>query len=129
LSGIGPIAVSVDFLITNDQVVLIELVLRLYLFHRKVFKLCQLTHNRHYSLTPSAGFSCYHWIAIFTDMSSVTSSCTVFNGNFSFCASDFIFSPLLRLRIVAYVRKPFHAKVKDVSWPIPLELPVTIATL
>ncbi len=60
-------------------------------------------------------------IAFFTDMSSVTSSCTVFNGNFSLSASDFIFSPLWRLRIVAYVRKPFLANVKEVSWPIPLE--------
>jgi len=30
-------------------------------------------------------------------------------------ANDFIFSPLLRLRIVAYVRNPFLANVKDVS--------------
>jgi hypothetical protein len=29
---------------------------------------------------------------------------------------------------VAYVRKPLLANVKDVSNPIPLELPVTIAT-
>jgi hypothetical protein len=34
----------------------------------------------------------------------------------------------LRLRIVAYVRNPFLANVKDVSNPIPLELPVTTAT-
>ena len=27
--------------------------------------------------------------------------------------------------IVAYVRKPFLAKIKDVSYPIPFELPVT----
>jgi hypothetical protein len=36
--------------------------------------------------------------------------------------NDFIFS-------VAYVTNPFLANVKDVSWPMPLELPVTSATL
>jgi hypothetical protein len=30
---------------------------------------------------------------------------------------------------VAYVRKPFLAKIKEVSYPIPVELPVTTATL
>jgi len=42
---------------------------------------------------------------------------------------DFIFSLLLRLRIVAYVRNPFLAKIREVSNPMPLELPVTTATL
>jgi hypothetical protein len=36
---------------------------------------------------------------------------------------------LLRFLIVAYVRKPFLAKIRDVSYPIPVELPVTTATL
>ena len=54
-------------------------------------------------------------IAFLTDPSSVTSSCTIFNGNFSFSATDFIFPLLLRSRIVAYVRNPFLANVKDVS--------------
>jgi hypothetical protein len=30
---------------------------------------------------------------------------------------------------VAYVRKPFLAKIREVSYPIPVELPVTMATL
>jgi hypothetical protein len=30
---------------------------------------------------------------------------------------------------VAYVRKPFLAKIREVSYPIPVELPVTTATL
>lgn len=30
---------------------------------------------------------------------------------------------------MAYVRKPFLAKVREVSYPIPVELPVTTATL
>ena len=30
---------------------------------------------------------------------------------------------------MAYVRKPFLAKIREVSYPIPVELPVTIATL
>jgi hypothetical protein len=41
----------------------------------------------------------------------------------------FIFSLLLRFLIVAYVRKPFLAKIREVSYPIPVELPVTTATL
>jgi hypothetical protein len=36
---------------------------------------------------------------------------------------------LLRFLIVAYVRKPFLAKIREVSYPIPVELPVTTATL
>jgi hypothetical protein len=50
-------------------------------------------------------------------------------GKFSLVATDFIFSLLLRFLIVAYVRKPFLAKIKEVSYPIPVELPVTTATL
>jgi hypothetical protein len=34
-----------------------------------------------------------------------------------------------QLVIVTYVRKPVLANVKDVSNPIPLELPVTTATI
>jgi hypothetical protein len=30
---------------------------------------------------------------------------------------------------VAYVRKPFLARIREVSYPIPVELPVTTATL
>ena len=30
---------------------------------------------------------------------------------------------------MAYVRKPFLAKIRDISYPIPVELPVTTATL
>ena len=30
---------------------------------------------------------------------------------------------------MAYVRKPFLAKIREVSYPIPVELPVTTATL
>jgi hypothetical protein len=30
---------------------------------------------------------------------------------------------------VAYVRKPFLARIREVSYPIPVELPVTMATL
>jgi hypothetical protein len=40
-----------------------------------------------------------------------------------------MFSPLLRFLIVAYVRKPFLARISEVSYPIPVELPVTTATL
>jgi hypothetical protein len=43
-------------------------------------------------------------------------------------ATDFIVAPFPRFLIVAYVRKPLLANVKDVSNPIPLELPVTTAT-
>jgi hypothetical protein len=50
-------------------------------------------------------------------------------GKFSLVATDFIFSLLLRFLIVAYVRKPFLAKIREVSYPIPVELPVTTATL
>jgi hypothetical protein len=50
-------------------------------------------------------------------------------GKFSLVATNFIFSLLLRFLIVAYVRKPFLAKIREVSYPIPVELPVTMATL
>jgi hypothetical protein len=43
-------------------------------------------------------------------------------------ATDFIVAPFPRFLIVAYVRKPLLANVKDVSNPFPLELPVTTAT-
>jgi hypothetical protein len=49
-------------------------------------------------------------------------------GRFSLAEIDFIFSLLLRFLIVAYVRKPFLANIRDISNPIPLELPVTTAT-
>jgi hypothetical protein len=50
-------------------------------------------------------------------------------GKFSLAMTIFIFSLLLRFLIVAYVRKPFLAKIREVSYPIPVELPVTTATL
>jgi hypothetical protein len=50
-------------------------------------------------------------------------------GRLSLVATDFIFSLLLRFLIVAYVRKPFLARIREVSYPIPVELPVTMATL
>src|SRR5829696_1052789 len=68
-------------------------------------------------------------IAFVTDTSSVTSSCLIWIGKFSLVATNFIFSLLLRFLIVAYVRKPFLAKIREVSYPIPVELPVTTATL
>jgi hypothetical protein len=50
-------------------------------------------------------------------------------GKFSLAATDFMFSLLLRFLIVAYVRNPFLARIREVSYPIPVELPVTTATL
>jgi hypothetical protein len=68
-------------------------------------------------------------IALLTDWLSVTSSCTTLIGSFSLSVANvFILVPFSILRAVAYVRKPFHAKVKEVSKPIPLELPVITAT-
>src|SRR5687768_12499125 len=49
-------------------------------------------------------------------------------GRWSLSATDLILSLFARFRIVAYVKNPFLAKVKAVSKPIPLELPVTTAT-
>src|SRR5712691_3503326 len=46
----------------------------------------------------------------------------------SLVATDFIDAPLPRFLILAYVRKRLLTNVKDVSNPIPLELPVTTAT-
>jgi hypothetical protein len=51
------------------------------------------------------------------------------DGKAFLVATIFIFSLLLRFLIVAYVRKPFLAKVRELSYPIPVELPVTTATL
>src|SRR5919106_1281326 len=70
-------------------------------------------------------------IAFATDLSLLTSSPITCNGKFSFFATSvrgLVFSPS-NLRIVAYVGKPFLAKIREVSYPIPVELPVTMATL
>ncbi len=67
-------------------------------------------------------------IAFYTEFSSVTSSCIKRNGSFSSSAMDFKSEPFCMFLIVAYVVKLFLARIKDISRPIPLELPVTIAT-
>jgi hypothetical protein len=43
-------------------------------------------------------------------------------GKLSSVATDFIFSALLVFLIVAYVRNPFLANIRDVSYPIPVEV-------
>jgi hypothetical protein len=49
-------------------------------------------------------------------------------GRLSLSAAVLMIELLSRLRIVAYVRNPFCAKDTEVSKPMPLELPVTMAT-
>ena len=67
-------------------------------------------------------------IAFLADSSSSTSNSITFNGRFSsfviLCVSSAFFTSLM----VAYVKYPSLANARDVSNPIPLELPVTTAT-
>ena len=67
-------------------------------------------------------------MASLTDLSSVTSSGTTLIGSFPLSARLFAIPSFLMLRIVAYVRKPLRVNVKEVSKPMPLELPVITAT-
>jgi hypothetical protein len=62
-------------------------------------------------------------------LSSATSNSTKDKGNFSLSAIVLNSEPFYKFLINAYVLMLFLARIRDVSRPIPADLPVTNATL
>ena len=89
-------------------------------------------HMPHPALFTSTSILCFSSMIVFTafctESSLSTSNSITLRGRFSSSAIFLITASFFKSLIVAYVKYPSLANASDVSYPIPLELPVTNAT-